>query len=102
MTAAAPDAARAPMLELRQNLATGEWVIIVDERAKRPEEFRKPGARKEAVRDYMVTDAELERLRETWERKEKAYETEAAKMKAEIKRLTTPKEKPKPRPKVSS
>ena len=28
------------MPELRQNLATKEWVIIATERAKRPEEFR--------------------------------------------------------------
>lgn len=34
------------MPELRQNMATGEWVIIATERAKRPEEFasrREPG-----------------------------------------------------------
>ncbi|TPW18938.1 MAG: UDPglucose--hexose-1-phosphate uridylyltransferase, partial [Elusimicrobia bacterium] len=33
------------MPELRQNLATKEWVIISTERAKRPEDFRRaPGA----------------------------------------------------------
>jgi len=30
------------MPELRQNLATKEWVIIATERAKRPEDFKKP------------------------------------------------------------
>ena len=30
------------MSELRQNMATREWVIIASERAKRPEEFVQP------------------------------------------------------------
>jgi len=35
------------MPELRQNLATKEWVIISTERAKRPEEFKKEKVKKE-------------------------------------------------------
>jgi len=35
------------MPELRQNLATKEWVIIATERAKRPEDFKSTKARKE-------------------------------------------------------
>jgi UDPglucose--hexose-1-phosphate uridylyltransferase len=31
------------MSELRQNLATKEWVIIASERARRPHEFVEPG-----------------------------------------------------------
>lgn len=34
------------MPELRQNIATGEWVIIATERAKRPEEFASAKVRK--------------------------------------------------------
>ena len=37
------------MSELRQNMATREWVIIATERAKRPEEFVQPA--KERVED---------------------------------------------------
>src|SRR3954453_908204 len=37
------------MSELRQNIATREWVIIASERAKRPEEFVQPA--KERVED---------------------------------------------------
>ncbi len=33
------------MAEFRQNLATREWVIIAHERAKRPDQFHRPGAR---------------------------------------------------------
>ena len=29
------------MAELRYNLITGEWVIIAEERARRPEDFRR-------------------------------------------------------------
>ena len=29
------------MPEIRQNIATREWVIIATERAKRPEQFRR-------------------------------------------------------------
>ncbi|MCA9544888.1 MAG: galactose-1-phosphate uridylyltransferase [Myxococcales bacterium] len=44
------------MPELRQNLATGEWVIIADQRAKRPEEFRRPpNPRTAEVPDYTPT-----------------------------------------------
>jgi UDPglucose--hexose-1-phosphate uridylyltransferase len=39
------------MPELRQNLATKEWVIISTERAKRPEEFKEK-AKKEEAEDY--------------------------------------------------
>lgn len=35
------------MPELRQNIATGEWVIIATERAKRPEDFKKKEEKKE-------------------------------------------------------
>ncbi|NOK61911.1 MAG: DUF4921 family protein [Chloroflexi bacterium AL-W] len=42
------------MPELRQNLATREWVIISSERAKRPEEFVQPS--KERVEDRPVYD----------------------------------------------
>ena len=37
------------MSELRQNIATREWVIIASERAKRPEEFVQPA--KERIED---------------------------------------------------
>jgi UDPglucose--hexose-1-phosphate uridylyltransferase len=60
------------MPELRQNLATREWVIIATERAKRPEQFAMP--RRERVEDLPPYDAlcpfcpgneelDLERLR---------------------------------------
>ncbi len=35
------------MPELRQNIATGEWVILATERAKRPEDFEKKEEKKE-------------------------------------------------------
>lgn len=35
------------MPELRQNIATGEWVILATERAKRPEDFKKKEEKKE-------------------------------------------------------
>jgi UDPglucose--hexose-1-phosphate uridylyltransferase len=60
------------MPEIRQNIATGEWVIIATERAKRPEEFVQPD--KERVVDrpaYAAScpfcpgneELDLERLR---------------------------------------
>jgi UDPglucose--hexose-1-phosphate uridylyltransferase len=60
------------MPELRQNIATREWVIIANERAKRPEEFVQPP--KERVEDRLAwaehcpfcpgnEELDLERLR---------------------------------------
>ncbi len=40
------------MPEIRYNIVTREWVIIATERAKRPEEFAKPNARRPAPPEY--------------------------------------------------
>jgi UDPglucose--hexose-1-phosphate uridylyltransferase len=60
------------MLELRQNIATREWVIISTERAKRPEEFVQEQTRTQASLPSLVPhcpfcpgneELDLERLR---------------------------------------
>src|SRR3954470_18630559 len=60
------------MSELRQNIATREWVIIASERAKRPEEFVQPAKARVEDRPAWVEhcpfcpgneELELERLR---------------------------------------
>ncbi|MCD6309314.1 MAG: galactose-1-phosphate uridylyltransferase [Candidatus Eremiobacteraeota bacterium] len=43
------------MPELRQNLATKEWVIIATERAKRPEDFKKEKKEKKERPEYSPT-----------------------------------------------
>lgn len=42
------------MPELRQNIATREWVIIATERAKRPEDFAKRDKTKKEVPDFVA------------------------------------------------
>ncbi|MCB9649917.1 MAG: galactose-1-phosphate uridylyltransferase [Deltaproteobacteria bacterium] len=59
------------MPELRQNMATKEWVILATERARRPEEFVLPGSEREALPPYDPEcpfcpgneEAELETMR---------------------------------------
>lgn len=43
------------MPELRQNMATKEWVIIATERAKRPEDFTKGAEPKKPLPDFVET-----------------------------------------------